>query len=101
MAEKDKGGNVRVVVRFRPQSEAEFMNGGLMITSFDGSGKSVTVDVRLSFSYVLPRFPRDSLVCVPNKPLIIISDDNLGRWGRFLDCRAVLRRLSHTLSLTR
>lgn len=40
------GGNVRVVVRFRPQSEAELLQGGTMIAHFDGSGKSVAIDVR-------------------------------------------------------
>lgn len=55
MADKDKGGNVRVVVRFRPQSEAEIMNGGLMITSFEGTGKSVTVDGQRKAAFTFDR----------------------------------------------
>lgn len=45
MGDKDKGGNVRVVVRFRPQSESELSHGGVMISNFEPTGRSVTIDV--------------------------------------------------------
>ena len=36
MADKDKGaGNVRVVVRFRPQSQSEILNGGTIRRKVD------------------------------------------------------------------